>query len=96
VIDILRRVVPALVAALVLATPRLADACAMCIATGKGGKQGAFAIGSLFLSVMPLVVVGGMVFYLRRRAKAIEREMNERRAAAELESVAVGRSVGSR
>ena len=46
-----------------------------------GGTQNAFAIGTLLLSVIPLAVIGGAILYLRRRAKAIEREANARRVA---------------
>jgi hypothetical protein len=65
---------------LAVATPRLADACAVCLGGTGGGTQGAFAIGTLFLSVLPLTVIGGAVWYLRRRATAIEREESDRRA----------------
>jgi hypothetical protein len=69
--------IAAVLAALVL--PELASACPMCIA-GQGGSQRAFAIGSIFLSITPLLAIGGMVWYLRRRARAI--------AAAEAEHAA--------
>lgn len=64
-------------AALVL--PELASACAMCIA-GQGGNQRAFAIGSIFLSITPLLAIGGMVWYLRRRARALAAAEAERDA----------------
>ena len=57
-----------LLAALLL--PELAAACPMCVA-GQGGNQKWFAVGSLFLSITPLVSIGGMVWYLRRRARAL-------------------------
>jgi hypothetical protein len=61
-----------LAAALVaLALPELAAACPMCMAGQGGGTQKAFAIGSLFLSFTPLVAIGAVVWYLRRRARAI-------------------------
>ena len=65
--------------AIAVATPRLAAACAVCMGGVGGGTQKAFATGSLFLSVMPLAVVGTTVWYVRRRAKAIQREADERR-----------------
>jgi hypothetical protein len=69
----------AIAAALVaLVLPELAAACPMCMAGQGGGTQKAFAIGSLFLSITPLVAIGAVVWYLRRRARAIEAE----RAAA--------------
>lgn len=67
--------------ALLLALPGTASACAMCL-SGKGGGSGkAFAIGSFFLSVTPLAVIGTAVFLLRRRARAL-REAEDARAAA--------------
>lgn len=65
-----------------VATPRLAAACAVCLGGTGGGTQRAFAIGTLFLSVLPLAVIGGAILYLRHRAKAIERKANARRVAA--------------
>ena len=55
----------------VLALPELAAACPMCMAGQGGGTGRAFAIGSLFLSVLPLAVIGTAVWYLRRRARAL-------------------------
>jgi hypothetical protein len=77
----IRSMAPALGAAIVVATPRLAAACAVCMGGVGGGTQRAFAIGSLFLSVLPLAVIGGAVLYLRRRARAIESEAQARRIA---------------
>ena len=77
----IRRWLPRSRAAIVVATPRLAAACAVCMRWRRRRTQRAFAIGSLFLSVLPLAVVGGAVLYLRRRARAIESEANARRIA---------------
>lgn len=66
--------------AIAVATPRLAEACSVCLGGTGGGTSRAFAIGTLFLSVLPLAVIGTAVWYFRRRAKQIEREENERRA----------------
>ena len=82
----LRSALAAAALAIALATPRLAAACAVCMGGVGGGTQKAFATGSLFLSVLPLAVVGTAVWYLRRRARAIEREANERRALREASS----------
>lgn len=61
----------ALVAALL---PAAAIACPMCLGGQGGGKTYAFAIGSVFLSVTPLALIGLAVWYLRRRARATEHE----------------------
>jgi hypothetical protein len=66
--------------AIAVATPRLAEACSVCLGGTGGGTSRAFAIGTLFLSVLPLAVIGTAVWYFRRRAKQIEHEESERRA----------------
>jgi hypothetical protein len=63
-----------------VATPRLAEACSVCLGGTGGGTSRAFLIGTVFLSVLPLAVMGTAVWYFRRRMKQIEREENERRA----------------
>lgn len=78
----LRRTLLGIAIAIVVATPRIAAACAVCLGGTGGGTPQAFGIGVLTLSVLPLAMFGGIVFYLRRRAKAIEREASERRDAA--------------
>jgi len=55
-----------------LAAPELAVACPMCMAGQGGGTGRAFAIGSLFLSVLPLAAIGATVWYLRRRARSLD------------------------
>lgn len=64
--------------ALLLALPGTAAACPMCL-SGGGGTGKAFAIGSLFLSITPLAVIGSAVWYLRRRARAL-RDAEDARA----------------
>jgi len=54
-----------------VAAPEIAQACPMCMSGQGGGTGKAFAIGSFFLSVTPLAVIGGAVLYLRRRARAL-------------------------
>jgi hypothetical protein len=76
----MRSMLAAIAAALLVATPRVAAACAVCLGGTGGGTSRAFALGTLLLSVMPLVMFGGIVLYLRRRMKAIEREASETRA----------------
>jgi hypothetical protein len=58
--------------AIALLAPDLAAACPMCTSGQGGGTSRAFAIGSIFLSVTPLAVIGAAVWYLRRRARAID------------------------
>lgn len=69
------------VLALLLALPGTAAACAMCLSGQGGGTGKAFAIGSFFLSVTPLAVIGTVVWVLLRRARA-QRDAEDARAAA--------------
>ena len=61
-------------AGLALALPRVAAACAMCTSAQDDAVQLAFAVASLFMTLMPLAVIGGLVFYLRRRAQKLRAE----------------------
>ena len=67
----LRRVAFAALVLAAVAAPEIASACPMCMAGQGGGTGKAFAIGSVFLSVTPLAVIGAAVLYLRRRARAL-------------------------
>lgn len=60
--------------ALALALPDVASACAMCTSAQDDTVQAAFAIASLFMTLMPLAVVGGLVWFLRRRAQKLRDE----------------------
>jgi hypothetical protein len=79
-----RRTLALAAAALLVAAPDLASACAVCMGGTGGGTLRAFAIGTLFLSLLPLAMIGGMVWWLRRRARAIAREAELRGAAADV------------
>lgn len=68
-------------AALLIALPGAAAACPMCLSGQGGGTGKAFAIGSFFLSITPLAVIGTAVWYLRRRARAL-RDAEDARAVA--------------
>jgi hypothetical protein len=59
---------------LALLVPDAAQACAMCMAGQGGGTSRAFAIGSIFLSITPLASIGALVWYIRRRARALAAE----------------------
>lgn len=65
---------PVAVALALTAAPRLAAACSVCGAGPDDKTQGAFVMGSLFLSVLPLALIGGTVWLLVRRARRIAAE----------------------
>jgi hypothetical protein len=65
-------------AALVAALPRAAEACAVCLSGREDDNQRAFLAGTILLSTLPVALIGGIAWYIRRRA----REIAAREAAA--------------
>ena len=63
-----------LAAAGLLLLGRAASACAVCTAGREDETQLAFLLTTVFLSVLPLAIVGGGLWWLRRRARALESE----------------------
>ena len=61
-------------AGLALALPDVAAACDNCLAAQDDAVQAAFAIASVFLSVTPLGMIAGFVWWLRRRTQKIQAE----------------------
>jgi hypothetical protein len=72
--DTTRRWAPVAAAALALWGPRAAEACAVCTAGRSEETQLAFILTTAFLTVLPLSLVGGMVWWLVRRARAMQTE----------------------
>ena len=68
----IRKLLPALFLLLVLLT--LADSAAGC-AVCTGGEdlrtRDSYVEATIFMSVLPLTVIGGGIWYLRRRARAL-------------------------
>ena len=63
----------ALVALLVLA-PRIALACPVCMGGRDDATRTAFLLTTAFLTVLPLALIGGVVWWLTRRARALEQQ----------------------
>lgn len=59
--------------ALLLAAPRAAEACSVCTTGREDENQLAFILTTIFMSITPLLVVGGVVFFIVRRIRAAER-----------------------
>jgi len=60
--------------ALVGLAPVEALACPSCLAAQDSNVQKAFVASSAFMSILPLVLVGALVFWLRRRARRLALE----------------------
>lgn len=69
-----RRTRAAVAALAALAMPRLALACAVCSSGRDDETQLAFLIGTIFLSLTPLALIGGVAWALWRRVKRIAAE----------------------
>lgn len=77
-----RRAVPAGAVAIALAAaPRAADACAVCFSGKTDETRIAFILTTAFLTVMPLVLLGAAVLWLRRRLHRHEAEQDAHRSA---------------
>jgi hypothetical protein len=57
--------------ALVLALPFDAGACPLCIAAQDKSVQIAYIAASAFMTFLPLGLVGGLIYWLRRRARQL-------------------------
>ncbi|MFK7895667.1 MAG: hypothetical protein AB8G23_07510 [Myxococcota bacterium] len=76
----LRALMSGFVAWAVLQSPRVASACAVCTAGRDEENQAAFLWSTLFMSLLPLIAIGTLVFVIRRRYKALEAETAAREA----------------
>ena len=59
--------------------PELAGACAVCSAGRDDENRFAFLMMTIFMSLTPMALIGGLVYWIRSRFKA--REAQERAAA---------------
>lgn len=67
------RIWSGLCVAALLAAPRAAGACSVCTTGREDENQLAFILTTIFMSITPLLVVGGVVFFIVRRVRAAER-----------------------
>ena len=71
----IRRVERALfVLPLLLLAPLETSACPLCIAAQDKNVQIAYMIASAFMTFLPLGLIGGLIYALRRRARLLELE----------------------
>lgn len=76
----LRHSLPVLMLALLMLLPEWASACAVCSAGRDEENRFAFLMMTIFMSLTPLALIGGLVFWIRRRYLAMEaREAAESR-----------------
>lgn len=58
-------------AALIVTSPALAEACAVCGAARSEASRDAFIATTVFMTLLPLLAIGGVVLWLRRRARRL-------------------------
>ena len=79
-----------------LQTPRVAEACAVCSAGRDEENAAAFLISTIFMSLLPLIAIGSIVFLLWRRIQKCESEKEARlEAGADLATPAASPRPGS-
>ena len=71
---------PLLVLGILVRAPRWAEACAVCSAGREDETRTAFIVTTAGMTALPFVLVGGMVWYVRRRF--IQAEKAERQEQA--------------
>ncbi len=67
----------------VVAWPRWADACSVCMSGREDENQLAFLLTTAFLSIAPLAMIGGIALYIRSLIRRAQNERPAERAAAE-------------
>ena len=66
-----------------IALPRIASACAVCF-SGRDETRLAYVLTTVLLTALPLALLGGFLWWLRRRARALECETQEHQASTSL------------
>ena len=72
----------ALLAAFLLLAPRASLACAVCMSGREEASKWAFIVTTIALSLLPVSLVGGMVWWIRRRLRQLEADEAEQRIVA--------------
>ena len=70
----LRARIAGLGAALCLGAPELAQACSVCTSGAEDANRLAFILTTIFLSTLPLLMLGTVIWWLWRRTRQLERD----------------------
>ncbi len=65
---------------LFLQLPRVAHACSVCTAGRDEENQAAFLLSTIFMSLLPLIAIGTLVYVLWRRIQKLEAETTTSRS----------------
>jgi len=77
----LRSVAAALLASSLAIVPRASEACAVCFVGNNDESRIAFLVTTGLLTLLPLLLLGGAFWWLRRRFAVLDRETEQLRAA---------------
>ncbi|HEY8154868.1 MAG TPA: hypothetical protein VII72_12135 [Myxococcota bacterium] len=66
-----RRIAAGAIATALLLAPRVSEACAVCSFRDDGTQRG-FLLGTLIMTTLPFLVVGSVIFFVRRRLRSAE------------------------
>jgi len=67
------RIAAWVIVAVALLAPRVSEACAVCSFRDDGSQRG-FMIGTLIMTTLPFLVIGGVLFFVRRHLRGAEPE----------------------
>jgi len=62
-----KRWIPGVVLMLGVLAPQISEACAVCF-SGRDENRLAFILTTILLTALPLIMIGGMLLWLRRRS----------------------------
>ncbi len=68
----LRAIATILAIAVLVSWPKVAAACPVCF-DARDKNRMAFLLTTIFLTLLPLAMIGGIVFWLRRRVRELEK-----------------------
>ena len=88
----LRAWIAGLGAALCLGAPELARACSVCTSGTEEASRLAFILTTAFLSALPLVMLGAVLWWLWRRTRQLERDAHRRDHSSQPADIARARS----
>lgn len=68
----------ALLVAVLLLAPRVGLACSVCMGGAEDANRAAFVGTTALLTFLPLVIIGAVVLFLRRRVRELEARCQQR------------------
>jgi len=67
-LPVVGRIAAVMIVVVALLAPRVSEACAVCSFRDDGSQRG-FMIGTLIMTTLPFLVIGSIMFFVRRRLR---------------------------